>query len=230
MKLLPLILAAAWIPLSAQAPQQQVWTILPLGDSITAGGETFRCYREPLARRLAEANLRVRFVGSQHTPGEPEEMRHEGYGGKTVEFLAENIERLYRANSADIVLLHAGHNHFVEEHPVPGILKATEAIIRAARDINPHVIILLAQVIPAGKLPKYSYLAQLNEELARLAFRMNVPGQPVILVDQASNFDFRTDTISDLVHPNAAGADKMAGKWFDALQPVLSGAPPGRNP
>ena len=78
--------------------------------------------------------------------------------------------------------------------------------------------VLLAQVITAGKLPKYSYIPELNAELARLAEKISTPAQPVIIVDHATGFDWRTDTIADLVHPNAAGAAKMAQRWFVALQ------------
>ncbi|MBL0155630.1 MAG: hypothetical protein IPP47_00755 [Bryobacterales bacterium] len=217
---MPGLLALCALPLlflAAGGP----WTILPLGDSITAGSPDFVCYRGPLARRLAASGLRTRFVGSRHNAGEPEEMRHEGYGGKSVEFLAENIEWLYQANPADVILLHAGHNHFMEERPVPGIVSATESIIATARRINPRVIVLLAQVIPSGKLPKYAYIPELNRELARLAARLHTATQPVVLVDQASGFHFQTDTIEDLVHPNSAGAEKMAARWYDALLAAL---------
>lgn len=206
---------------AAQQASDHTWTILPSGDSITEGSVGFSTYRQPLARRLAEGHFRVQFVGSRQLASDPLQLRHEGYGGKNAEFLAENIERLYKANPADIILLHAGHNHFAEEHPVAGIIAATSRIIATARGINPHVIVLLAQVIPSGKLPKYSYIPELNEELARLAGSLNRPDQPVILVDQASGFDYTKDTIADLVHPNAAGAEKIAQKWYDALVPIL---------
>lgn len=192
------------------------WTIMTLGDSITAGSNDFSVYRPLLAKKLEAAGLQVRFVGTQHTAGEPEGMRHEGYGGKPVEYLADNFERLYRANPADVILLHAGHNHFAEEQPVAGILAATEKIITTARTINPTVIILVAQVIPAGKLPKYSYIPELNKELPRLAAELDV-----VLVDQATGFDWTSDTVADKVHPNARGAEKMASRWFETLAPLL---------
>ncbi len=201
----------------------QTWTILPLGDSITACSPDYSCYRTILAQRLAASGLQVRFVGSMHNSSDPESMRHEGHGSKNAEFLAENMERWYTANPADVTLLHAGHNHFGEEKPVPGIVAATESIIATARRINPRVIILLAQVIPAGKLPKYAYIPELNREIGRLAARLNTSQQPVILVDQAGGFNIQTDTIADLVHPNAAGAEKIAARWCEALAGTLSG-------
>jgi hypothetical protein len=124
---------------------------------------------------------------------------------------------LYSANPADIILLHSGHNHFEEEHPVSGIIQATERIIATARRINPRVVVMLAQVIPSDKLPKYGYLPELNVELARLAQRVDKPCRPVILVDQPAGFDPARDTVDDPVHPNQQGAAKIAGQWYAAL-------------
>jgi lysophospholipase L1-like esterase len=192
----------------------RAWRIMPVGDSITEGGATFSNYRRVLAEKLRAAGIAFVFVGTRGTA----ELRHEGYGGKNVEFLAATVPAHFAAHPADIVLLHAGHNHFVEEQPIPGMIAATERLIASFRTTNPKVIILLAQVIPAGKLPKYAYLPELNTALAHLATRLHTAAQPVLIVDQATGFDWRTDTIADLVHPNAAGAAKMAARWFEALK------------
>lgn len=201
------------------------WRIMPVGDSITEGGKTFSHYRPLLAEKLHAAGFAVEFVGSRGMSP----LRHEGYGGKTIEFVAATVPAHFARTPADIVLLHGGHNHFVEEKPVPGIVAATERLIAALRAINPRVLVLVAQVIPSGKLPKYGYIPDLNAELARLATRLHSPAHPVILVDQASGFDWRKDTIADLVHPNAAGAEKMAQRWFEALRPILAVDRPGVN-
>lgn len=191
--------------------------VMAVGDSITEGGKTFATYRVPLARRLKDAGYAVEFVGSRGEAG----LRHEGYGGKTVEYLAEQVPAHFAATPAAVVLLHAGHNHFSEKRPVPGIIAATEKLISSFRRVNPRVTVLLAQVIPSGKLPKYDYIPELNAALATLASRLNSADQPVRLVNQADGFDWHTDTIDDHVHPNAAGAEKMAARWFDALRHVL---------
>lgn len=194
---------------------------MAVGDSITEGGDYFSSYRPLLRDQLRAAGYAVEFVGTRRseTPSGP--LAHEGYGGKNTEWLAQNVPDHFRAHPADIVLLHSGHNHTVEEKPVPGIVAATEELIAAFRTTNPRVTVLLAQVIPAGKLPKYSYLPELNAALAHLAARLDAPAQRVILVDQASGFDWQTDTVTDMVHPNARGAAKMAGVWFAALTRVL---------
>jgi lysophospholipase L1-like esterase len=216
--LLATCLLAGFAPAAAAA---DAWRIMPVGDSITEGGATFSNYRSLLGEKLRAAGVAFEFVGTRGTA----ELRHEGYGGKNIEFLAATVPAHFTKTPADLVLLHAGHNHFAEEQPIPGMLTATERLITSLRAANPQVIVLLAQVIPAGKLPKYSYIPELNTELARLASRLHTPAQPVRLVDQATGFDWRTDTISDLVHPNAAGAAKMAARWFEAVHSLLSPPP-----
>ncbi len=216
------LLALLLVRVAAAEVPPHVWRIMPVGDSITEGGATFANYRPLLAAKLRAAGVAFSFVGSRG----PADLRHEGYGGKNVEFLAGHVPSNFAATPADLVLLHAGHNHFDTERPVPGMLAATEQLITAFRAANPRVIVLLAQVIPAGKLPKYSYLPEFNAALARLAAKLHTPAQPVHLVDHATGFDWRSDTIADLVHPNATGAAKMADRWFEALQPVFAARPP----
>jgi len=225
--LLPPVLHAA----DTSPPTMKPVTIMPLGDSITEGGDTFFVYRYPLMQKLRAAGYNVAYVGSKTTHPVKSSplgvLSHEGYAGQNVAFLRAHFEALYRKNPADIILIHAGHNHSYDEQPIPGMIKDTRAIIAMARVINPQVVILLAQVITSGKLPKYSYLPAFNQELAGLAKELNTAAQPVVLVDQAAGFDWQTDTIGDHVHPNVGGAEKMAARWFDALQKVLP--PPARS-
>lgn len=142
------------------------------------------------------------------------------FSGKNVEFLESKIDSIYRLYPSDIVLLHAGHNHFVEEKPVSGIIASYKSIINKIRAINPNVRILIAQVIPSGKLPKYSYIPELNEKIAEMVAGLN-SGQ-VFLVNQAQDFNWQDYTVHDKVHPNKAGAEKMATVWFEALKKVLA--------
>jgi lysophospholipase L1-like esterase len=221
--LLALLLPAALATGAADRPVR----IMAVGDSITAGADFFASYRLPLREKLSMAGYAVEFVGTQNSATPDGPLAHEGYGGKNTEYLALTVPANFRAHPADIVLLHSGHNHSIEEQPVPGILAATESLITAFREVNPRVTVLLAQVIPAGKLPKYAYIPELNAGLAQLAARLDRPGRRVVLVDQATRFDWKTDTVADLVHPNIAGAEKMAQAWFEALKTIL---PPPANP
>lgn len=226
--LLLFVVAALVLPsgMFATGPgSPKCWRIMTVGDSITEGDKNYCVYRYPLWQKLKEAGYSFEFVGSKKTGSPVGPLAHEGYRGKNAEFLATVAPTNFRKNPADIVLIHAGHNHTAAENPVPGIISATEAMIAGFREVNPKVIIFVAQVIPSGKLPKYSYQPALNEALVKMAPRLNQPGSPVLVVNQAEGFDPKTDTIADKVHPNARGAEKMAARWFEALKPVLGPGP-----
>lgn len=180
------------IAFSADAEFSQLRPIrlMAVGDSITEGADFFSNYRLPLWEKLSTAGYFFEFVGTRTSPSRAGPLPHEGYGGKNTEQLAEIVPAHFATHPADIVLLHSGHNHTVEEQPIPGIVAATERLIAAFRAVNPQVTVLLAQVIPAGKLPKYSYLPELNRALAGLASRLDTPAQPVVLVDHATGFNW----------------------------------------
>jgi acetyl esterase len=221
-KLLALLLGLSVVAGVVAAPERSdPVRIMAVGDSITAGADFFSCYRYPLWEKLFAAGYIVEFVGTQQSESRIGPLAHEGYGGRNAAWLARTVPARFRDHPADIVLLHAGHNHSVEEQPVRLIVAATESLITAFREANSRVTVLLAQVIPAGKLPKYSYIPELNAALARLAVRLDRIDQRVVLVDHATGFDRETDTVADRVHPNAAGAEKMAAAWFRELSKIL---------
>ncbi len=221
-----------WIVLLFQtldASTEKIWRIMPIGDSITEGGSTFSVYRLPLGQKLKASGCLFEFVGSKISPSPMGPLAHEGYGGKNAEFLAQVVPKNFEKMPADIVLIQAAHNHTTEEKPIPGILAATEAMIIAFRKTNPKVIVLVAQPILSGKLPKYAYLPDLGKEIPGFAKRLTTAESPVIVVDQATGFDFEKDAIADKVHPNAAGAEKMAQRWFEALTKIMN-TPPKVSP
>lgn len=198
---------------------QKRFTVLGLGDSITEGGDNFQSYLYPLWEKLFTAGYSFDFIGPRTSKCRIGTLNHAGYSGKTAEFLDLHIDSLYHQYPADIVLLHAGHNHMQSEKPTDGIISAQESIIHKILKINPHAKILVAQVICSGKLPKYSYIPELNNRIAEMVSRLN--NANVMLVNQSKGFNWQTHTISDRVHPNDAGANKMAEVWLDALKKAV---------
>jgi acetyl esterase/lipase len=228
MRLLVLSIVIACVLPAAAA--EKIVRIMPVGDSITEGGSSFSNWRYPLWEKLYSAGYLVEYVGSRKSPSRIGDLFHEGYGGKNSAFLAANVPANFKKTPADIVLLHAGHNHFAEEKPVPGIVRDTEAMIAAFRAVNPKVIVLLAQPITSSKLPKYSYIPELHLALAELTERLTKPSSPVIIVPQGDGFDPVKEAIADGVHPNESGARKMADQWFKALVKVLGNPLPLQQP
>jgi lysophospholipase L1-like esterase len=207
-----LVFPVSTFSLSAQAGEKT--TILAFGDSITQRSDS---YRSVLVPALARVRPTVTFIG----PEKDSISCHAGYGGKNTKYLLSIAKEVYSKFPADIVMIHSGHNSFAKDKPVKTIIRDTHAIIDTMRGINPDVTILLAQVILAGKLPKYSYLPELNKELAALSERLKKDGYNIVLVNQAEGWDWKTDTVADKVHPNASGAKKIADKWMAALLPLL---------
>lgn len=193
--------------------------IMGIGDSITEGGVTFTSYMEPLAHLLDESGFDYEFVGVREGFSAGIHYRHAAFGGRNTEFIAERIDSIYRACPADIVLIHSGHNHFIKEKPVQGIVEAHRSIIQKIKEINPKVVVLVAGVINSGKLPKYSYLSDLNYELERMVSDMHDAHIRYVFV--GDGFDWRIHAIEDKVHPNMPGAYVMACNWYKVLNQIL---------
>lgn len=205
----------------AQQKDQKHYTLLGLGDSITEGGSNFNSYLYPLWEKLFVAGYQVEFIGPKQAKSKIGGIPHAGYSGMNAEFLAAKVDSIYGKYPADIVLIHTGHNHFVEEEPVSGIISAQNTIVDQIKKINPEAIILLAKVVESGKLPKYSYIPELNQEIEFLVSKLQNSYEGIYLVDQSKEIDWQRHTIEDKVHPNDAGAEVMAKVWFENLQKIL---------
>lgn len=203
---------------NATQAQEKRLSIMGLGDSITEGGNDFESYLYPLWQMLQTEGYDVTMIGPRHRQTQAGVLSHCGFSGKPVEFLEARIDSIYRLYPADIVLLHAGHNHFADQHPVDGMIRAYENIVRQIWAVNPEAWVLIAQVTPSGKLPKYSYIPELNQRIAQMVKATD--DQRLILVDMASGHDWQRMTIHDKVHPNAVGAQYMAKRWLEAIKKV----------
>ena len=194
-----LLLALVPAMMSGQNKQQKKITIMGMGDSITEGGNSFTCYLYPLWEKLYVAGYETDFIGPRKSKNRLGTLDHCGFGGKTVEFLDSLTDSIYQKYPADIVLLHAGHNHFVEQKPVAGMIASYKSIIGKIKKINPKACILIAKVIESGKLPKYSYIPKLNKKIEDMVDSMN--DRNVRLVDMAEKFDWTRHTIKDIRMP-----------------------------
>lgn len=196
-------------------------TLMGIGDSITEGGEEFYSYLFPLHDLLVDNGFDVRFIGPRQSESQGLLLNHAGYSGKTTEFLASIVDSVYSEYQADIVMVHSGHNHFETEEPIGGILESLKKIVSGIKNQNPEAQILVAQVITSGKLPKYSYIPELNHQIEELVFHLNTSYSGVFLVNVNRDFNWKHDTVQDHVHPNSAGAIKIAEAWMEVLSPVL---------
>lgn len=218
---LVLIIPLEVLPQEGKQTQASSISLMGLGDSITQGGSKTPSYLFPLSIKLHEAGYNVDFIGPRQTTLEGKTLNHSGFGGQNAEFLEKRIDSIYREFPADVILLHAGHNYFVENKPVSTIIDAQKSIVSKIKAINPDATIFVAQIIESGKLPKYAYIPELNIEIKNLVDDLQEIWPKIYLVDLAATFDWKSDTIEDMVHPNAFGAEKMAKVWFQELKKYL---------
>ena len=218
--------------LSAICLRAAALSVCAVGDSITQGGSAFVAHRIALEREFAALDWNVEWEGTRVDSSWGTANPCEGYSGQNAERIAAQYESHASAVAADVLLLHAGHNYnadpaiadpayMPEAEIVAAVTNAHARIIAAARAQNPDVIVLYAKVITSSKLPKYSYIPQLNKAIASLGAELASENSPVIVVDMADGWNPATDCVSDKVHPSAEGAAKMAAKWMVAFKSLV---------
>lgn len=203
--------------------------IMPLGNSITQGNAQHNSYRRALWFKLRNGGYAVDFVGSQRSnfggpPPNPDfDLDSEGHWGWRADELLGSISGWAATYKPDIVLMHAGSNDMLQGQSVESTLVEIGQLIDRLRAANPNVKIVLGQLIPTT-LAANSKITALNSALPGLANQKSTAQSSVTIVDQNAGFNASADTF-DGVHPTAGGEEKMAAKWYQALQPLLAAAP-----
>ncbi|NOX46072.1 MAG: hypothetical protein GXO89_03735 [Chlorobi bacterium] len=219
---------------------------MPIGNSITQLDNQHYSYRYKLWKKLIDDGVDFDFVGSMTdhyncgTPTFPDynghtfDTGHEGHWGWRCDEIINggnssnckgtgHLSTWLGSYTPDIALIHLGTNDMVQGQSVSGTINELKDIINILRADNPNVIILLAKLIPANEslYPTWaSRIPLLNAEIPSIATDMQDENSPIVIVDQFSGFDPTTDTF-DGVHTNSLGEEKMAQKWFDAIQSAV---------
>lgn len=205
----------------------QTVRIMPLGNSITHGDEIHYSYRFALWQKLRDAGVSFDFVGSMNTnfggnplfPDPAFDRDHEGHRGWRADQLLSSLPMWLQMYTPDIVLVHAGTNDMFMGNAVAGTVTELKSIIDVLRNDNPEVTILLAKII-GTTAPENARIVELNSHIDGIAAEKNTDQSRVIVVDQFTGFNPATDAY-DGKHPNSAGEEIMAQKWFDALMAIL---------
>ncbi|GGM32948.1 cellulose binding domain-containing protein [Dactylosporangium sucinum] len=215
---------------SAAAPVR----IMPLGDSITAGPG---CWRAKLWHRLQTSGYtNIDFVGGVSdgggcNPGYTYDFDHEGHGGYSATGIADNnqLPPWLAAARPDVILMHLGTNDMWGGYiPLATKLTAFTKLVGQMRAQNPAVKIIVAQIIPMSQAACATCPADviaLNNAIPGWAAGLTTAQSPITVADLWTGFDAVADT-GDGVHPNDAGFQKMADRWYPALTQALGATPP----
>ncbi|GGX02420.1 hypothetical protein GCM10010297_25280 [Streptomyces malachitofuscus] len=228
--LLPLAPFAA--PSAAAAPAAAAPVrIMPLGDSITGSPG---CWRAVLWNRLRDAgHTGIDFVGTlpEQGCGVEHDGDNEGHGGELVTAVADRnlLPARLAATRPDIVVMHFGTNDVWSGLSPDRILAAYDRLVAQMRESNPDMRVLVARLIPmnpASCAACAQRVVDFNARVPGWAAAASTSRSPVTVVDQWTGFETATDTY-DGVHPNAAGDEKIAARWFPALAALLEDGVPG---
>ncbi|MFF9038773.1 GDSL-type esterase/lipase family protein [Streptomyces sp. NPDC014892] len=205
--------------------------VMPLGDSITGSPG---CWRAALWNRLQSAgHTDIDFVGTLGPQGcgVAHDGDNEGHGGELVTQVADQnlLPGRLAATRPDIVVMHFGTNDVWSSISPDRILAAYTTLVGQMRASHPRMRILVAQLIPmnpASCAGCAQRVVDFNARVPEWARATSTADSPVTVVDQWTGFNTATDTY-DGVHPNAAGDEKIAARWFPALDAVLDAGVPG---
>lgn len=219
-----LLLLLFGMPLASRAQVK----IMPLGNSITQSNAQHNSYRRALWFKLKNGGYSVDFVGSQTSnyggpPLNPDfDMDSEGHWGWRADELLGSIAGWAATYRPDVVLMHVGSNDMIQGQTVESTISEIGQIIDRLQVANPNVKILMAKLIPTT-LGANANITALNNALPSLASQKTSAQSSVTIVDQNTGFNAATDTF-DGVHTTEGGEEKMAAKWYQALQSLLAPA------
>ena len=225
--------------------------VMPVGDSITQGGNGYGSWRYWLWFSLPPAPV-FDMVGDRHQvsprdlPGNPDlgvyiryyagfDPDHEAFWGARSDQVAGQIFRAVDLTHPDVLLVHLGTND-IGQLGVSGLENARTYLTRLlteARAAQPGVQVFLAQIIPIARSSGYGAATDLvpilNGIIGDVAAAESTLASPITLVDQYTGFEPLLELQSGGVHPNVLGEHHMAANWLASLLAHLDPPRPPRE-
>lgn len=219
--------------------------IMPLGDSITRGEfypvpnpEIFDGYRKLLKQLLENNGLSFDFVGSI-SDGSFVDKQHEGHGGMSAHNYANlspwdmlsNVKSYILSKQPDYVLLHIGTNDindFANIHNHNNInttVTAVSNILDSIYSVNSNISVILAKIVnrtdnPNTAFDEFVLTSQYNAKLDSMANVRISNDDNLSVVNMESALEYPQD-LSDGIHPNTNGYQKMSPIWFNGIKNIL---------
>jgi lysophospholipase L1-like esterase len=211
---------------------------MPLGDSITQGYTSTGPrggYRVELFRRALASGKSLNFVGSQTNgpdtvDGQPFPQHHEGHPGDLINEISGLVVGALQTERPTIVLLMIGTNDiFRGVTSYPGLDQGAEDRLASLVDkifaTSPDVFLVVGKIIPSTNDAQNSRTEAYNAAIPAMAAERAAAGRHITVVDMyapfIANANYRTELLSDNLHPTDSGYDKMGDLWFTAIESLL---------
>ena len=173
--------------------------VVVLGDSLgTSAGKD--SYPGVLQRRIEEAGYRYEVVNASR-------------GGDTTGGGLRRLDEALEGN-VEILILELGGNDGLRGHPLESIRGNLVAIIERAKARGIKVLLVQMETTPTHGT---DYMIAFHKMYGEIAAEQGVELVPFILAGVYGQREYTTDDI----HPNAAGAAKIAETVWGSLEPVL---------
>ncbi len=230
----------------------QVTKVMPIGDSITQGGNGHASWRYRLWFTLSRF-APVDFVGTRRElfggdgPNNPIPGRypfyssafdrdHEAYWGWRATAIEPRVHAAACATEPDIALILLGTNDVGLDSAagVPAAAGALGRIIDNVRAARPAIRIYVGLPLPIAASSGFAsgalHIPGLHQAYAAVVQASQSAASPIHLVDTVFGFEPQVDIQPDGVHPNVFGEQHLADAWLRALWLTWNPAPPPHHP
>ena len=197
--------------------------VMPLGASITfgTGSSTGNGYRADLKQQLGSIGVEVDYVGSQSS-GTTDDRENEGHPGWRIDQVAAQTDAWLKTYDPDVVLINLGTNDMGQNYDLAGAPARLGGLIDQILAHEPDTTVMVSTLVPSANPTNNARAEEFNKAVPELVRQRAEAGSDVHLVDFRGTITL-DDLAADGIHPDDEGFAKMAGAWFAAIKPVLSG-------
>ena len=212
--------------------------IMPLGDSITYGvvahpdNRETGGYRRYLWHQLEELGVETDFVGSVSSGPDDFDNDHNGYGGRTINWLTndnwssrgghpQGLTGSLQDEQPNTVLVMAGTND-TSNDSVTQMVSDLHNLIEKITNLAPDAEVLVAEIPPIrpeASTTRAQKAEDFNAEIPGIVDHWASQGRKVTLVstDTLTVDDISTLDVDNGLHPTEGGHEKIAQAFYDAL-------------
>jgi lysophospholipase L1-like esterase len=228
----------------SKPPELSVTKFVAYGDSITEGfvqrcpgaaptedePDPLRIERPPAQGRAQPSPTaypaKLQELLAERYPSQMITVINEGSGGEDITSGVANLPGVLTANMPEVLLLLEGINTLNEQHKagIPVVVEGLRTMIQEARSRS--ITVFAATLLPErpGGCRAYDYSEDYDDIIeANVQIRRMIGTEGAILVDLYEAFNGRTAMLigEDGLHPSAAGYQRIAQTFFDAIKKSL---------
>ncbi|KAI1389382.1 carbohydrate esterase family 3 protein [Hypoxylon trugodes] len=194
--------------------------IMPLGASITFGhgSKDGNGYRKDLRDMIVQNGNKVNMVGNNPN-GTMKDNESEGWDGYRIEQVHTKAKDSVPKYKPNLILINAGTNDCIQDYKMSSAGNRMTDMINDLFDESPKATVILSTLIVNAREDIPERIDEYNAQLRQVASNFQEAGRSLVLVDmQGKNGPTLDDLISDGIHPNDEGYEKMAQVWFNGIK------------